>query len=365
MSFSDLSILLSSKKVIPFYQERKSKSFENCYPISAEIHWTSNCNYDCIHCSYGSRRKSTNYLKKDIIETLIKELVSVRCKAVYLSGGGEPTMIKNWSIYADQLMLNNVEVALITNGVAIQEQYIPTVQKMNYIAISIYSTKEERYKAITESNFFDRQFSLPKEIKKKDSKVIVGARCVLNKINYDELYEIYHAAMEAEFDYIIFIPAIDYEGKGEILEKKWNECIKIIIKDNIDKFDHKRTNVKSLLNKSISHYSKTTYLNDIKYVTNECCSIKIGSNVFFNYDGGVYLCQPDIGNKELEVGNLNDNCFIDIWNSPRHKEVINILNVRWSNGHCQNCRSIAYNKAIYSCHESPSVVNESNIDYFL
>ena len=312
MSFKSLDILLNPNKILQHYVDRSVVSEIKQAPISSEIHWTSNCNYDCIHCSYGSRRKTVNYLKSDIIENLIDDLIEMKCQAVYLSGGGEPTVVKRWDSYSDKLILNNVEVALITNGVAIQEKHIPIIQRMNYVAVSIYSTKEDRYREITESRFFDQQFTLPKKVKNNTSQVIVGARCVLNKINYDELHEIYCSAIDAGFDYVIFIPAVDYEGRGVFLEEQWIDIVKENIKDKIDKFDHTRTNVKALLNKKILHYSEKNYLSGID---SQCSSINSGSGVFFNYDGGVYLCQPDIGDSSLEIGNLYDNRFIDIWNS--------------------------------------------------
>ena len=141
MSFKSLDILLNPNKIIPHYDNRYGSNKSILGPISAEFHWTSNCNYDCTHCSYGSRRQTTNYLKEDIIESLIQDLTDMDCKAVYLSGGGEPTIIKKWDAYAKQLIDNDVEVALITNGVAIRDKHIEIVRKMNYIAISVYSTK--------------------------------------------------------------------------------------------------------------------------------------------------------------------------------------------------------------------------------
>ena len=184
MSFKSLDILLNPNKIIPHYDERIGISKNISFPISAEFHWTSNCNYDCAHCSYGSRRQTTNYLKEEIIESLIQDLINMNCKAVYLSGGGEPTMIKKWGKYTEQLVSGGIEVALITNGVAVLDKHVEAVRKMNYIAVSVYSTKESRYKAITDSSFFDQQFSLPSKIKNKECKTIVGARCVLNETKY-------------------------------------------------------------------------------------------------------------------------------------------------------------------------------------
>jgi len=361
----DVNNLLSPLKIIPFYLKFSDPVKDKLSLISAEFHWTSNCNYDCVHCSYGSRRQTTNYLKREIIENLIHDLIDMKCKAIYLSGGGEPTTIKKWNYYADKLMSSGIEVALITNGVAIQEKHIITIQNMNYIAISVYSTKEERYKRITGSNAFAQQFSLPSKLKNNVSRIIVGARCVINRINYDELYKIYCSAIEAGFDYIIFIPVVDYECRGVVLEEKWVELVKKNIEDNIDKFDHKRTNVKSLMNRSVSHYYRNNYLDDFSNNTAECSAINIGSGVFFNYDGGVYLCQPDIGNVDLEIGNLNDDRFINIWNSSRHKKVLKKLNRRWRDGKCANCRSIAFNKAIHDHQQKPVNIENINLDYFL
>ena len=70
------------------------------------------------------------------------------------------------------------------------------------------------------------------------------------------------------------------------------------------------------------------------------------SNVFINYDGEVYLCQPLIGNKEYSLGNLNEHRFLDLWNAKRHREVIAKLHEKFAKGACENCRAISYNVAI-------------------
>ena len=362
--FTKLDDLLNPNKIIPHYDKRCSVN-KVSPPISAEIHWTSNCNYDCVHCSYGSRRQSKNYLHHDVIDDLINDLIEINCKSVYFSGGGEPTMIKKWASYANELMNSDIEVALITNGVTVKEKHLEIARKMNYIAVSVYSTKEERYQKITGSKFFSQQFSLPNIIKNDKSSTIIGARCVLNEINYDELYEIYCAAIDSGFDYIIFIPAVDYESKGIVLEEKWLILVNEDINNNIDKFDHYRTNVKSLLKRNIYHYTSSNYIDYSVNISHKCESINIGSCVFFNYDGGVYLCQPDIENKEFEIGNLNNDRFINIWNSSRHVQIMERLNKRWERGHCKNCRSIAFNKAILAHQKYPVEINTIAKDCFL
>jgi radical SAM protein with 4Fe4S-binding SPASM domain len=357
-----LDQLLDRKKIIPFYRERKAANFSALPPVSVEFHWTSNCNYDCVHCSYGSRRKTKDFLDVNTIESLVDDLIDIGCKAVYLSGGGEPTIVKGWDQFSNKLIDHGIEVALITNGVAIKEKHLSAVRRMNYIAVSVYSTIRERYKKITESNFFEGQFSLPLSLKAESTKTIVGARCVLNDINFDEVYLIYKEAIRSGFDYIIFIPAVDYEGRGVVLGNDDVDVVRNIILDKMELFDLDRTNIRSLINRGVEHYEKNDYRLSLPSPVSGCRAIQIRSGAFVNYDGGVYLCQPDIGNKELEIGNLREQTFKEMWNSKRHQEVIHLLDSRYDEGSCKNCRSIAFSQALY---EEEAGLADDGVDLIL
>lgn len=343
-----LDELLDPNKAVYFYRQRRGQTGSQLPPVAAELHWTSNCNYDCFHCSYGSRRKTKSYLTKDVISHLVEDLIAMQCQAVYLSGGGEPTVMPKWDEYAGKLIDNGVEVALITNQIAIKPKSYEVVRKMNYVAVSVYSTYENRYKKITGSRFFEEQFLLPEKIKTSDSDVIVGARCVISEINYDEVYEIYQAAINSGFDYIIFIPVVDYEGRNVELSRQWAEQVSADIKEKLELYDVNRTNVTSLVSKQVSHYDRKDYRDKLPVNSPEGCkAIQVRTGVFINYDGGVYLCQPDIGDKKLEIGNLFEDRFSEIWNSEQHLQVIGELDQRYNKGRCEKCRSIGFTHCMY------------------
>lgn len=339
----NLDTLLDNNKVIPHYQKRKDD--DNLNPISVELHWTSACNYDCTHCSYGSRRLDKGKLSQSTIQLLIDDLIDMKCKSVYLSGGGEPTTFLRWQEYAKRLMINGVDVALITNGALIKDEDISIVKDMNYIAISVYTTNEQRYKLITGSNKFEQQFELANKIKETRPRTVIGARCVINNINYDDIINIYHKVIEKNFDYVIFIPAIDYENNGIALNVDVLNQVKLHIQNNLEDIDDKKTNLISILKKDVQHYEPLDYRESMEDVTH-CEMLNIRSNLFVNYDGGLYLCQPHIGDDLYCIGNLHDNRITDIWNSRRHLEVIEMLHNEFSNGKCKYCRAIGFNKAI-------------------
>src|SRR3972149_8237957 len=85
----DLRELLSNKKFIPIYSSRINLNERKLGPVAVELHWTSICNYNCIHCSYGNRRQMRKRLSNEVINSVLKDLITLDVKGVYLSGGGE------------------------------------------------------------------------------------------------------------------------------------------------------------------------------------------------------------------------------------------------------------------------------------
>lgn len=263
---------------------------------------------------------------------------------MYLSGGGEPTTLKGWEIHARQIIESNIEAALITNSVAIAPKHYELLRQFNYIAVSVYSTKEEQYRAIVGARHFEGQFSLPKKLKTTESNLIVGARCVINGINYKEIFNTYQKAMEEGFDYIIFIPAVDYEKRSIDLTQEQKDCVLEQIEKGLDFINPATTNLINVKNNGIGHYG-SSYLPRLQK-SFICSAIMMRSNAFINYDGEVYLCQPLIGDARYSLGNLNEMPFKEIWNSEQHNAVIARLNEKFAKGDCENCRAIGYNVAI-------------------
>jgi len=341
----DLRKLLSADKAISFYLERSSVDKDELSPLAVELHWTSDCNYDCVHCSYGSRRETKGRLSNEQIVTLVDDLINMKVEAVYISGGGEPTVVKDWDKHASRLIDAGIQVGLITNGVALREKHLHALSRMNYVAVSIYSDDPEQYAKTTDSRFYDVQWSAPKLIKSNGGDVIVGARCVINKINYKNIVQIYNRAMSSGYDYLIFIPAVDYEGRGVDLSRDEQAEVLEIISSNQELFDESKTNLLSVLSRGVWHYEQRSYRLDDDNPFG-CGAIRFRFNAFVNYCGGVWLCQPHIGNPRYRIGNLSNQRFSKIWNSENHQFVINALHADYKAGFCKNCRSIGFNKAI-------------------
>ncbi len=337
----DLRQLLNPEKVIWPYSEREN--ITSLAPFSLELHLTSICNYNCYHCSYQNRRSNRLVVNESSIKTLVGDIIDMEINGVYWSGGGEPTTIKNFSTYIEEIANSKTEQALITNGIRIHDQWISILKGFNYVAISFQASNNETYEKITGHNLRDKLYSNVRKLRGILEDTILGARCVINRYNYKEIGQIYKDAKDLGFDYLIFIPAVDYEGRGDVelnIEEQ-NNLIETV-KDLVPALDDSFTNLKQIMNKGVSHYKKGEKGGFPCYANN------IRATAFTNYDGGVWLCQPHIGKPEYCIGYINRDRFIEIWNSERHCEVMELLDEEHKSGNCRNCRSISYNNVLHN-----------------
>ena len=338
---ADLNKLLNPEKVIWPYKERKDKT--SLAPFSMELHLTSLCNFSCYHCSYQDRRSNRSVVDGSTIKGLIDSIIDLGINGVYWSGGGEPTTIKDFTKYIDRIANSKIEQALITNGLLISDKWIPLMKKFNYIAISFQASRKETYEKITGYDVRDKLFSNVRKLNDVLEGTILGARCVINKYNYKEIVPIYKDAKELGVDYLIFIPAVDYEKRGNVeLSEEEKDYLRDEVKDIESSLDDSFTNLRRITKQGGAYYKKEENRGF------PCYANQIRATAFINYDGGVWLCQPHIGNQKYCIGNINDCKFTEIWNSQRHCEVIELLDSEHEMGKCKNCRSIAYNRVLHN-----------------
>lgn len=336
----DLKKLINPEKAILPYSERKNEAV--CPPFSVELHLTSFCNYDCYHCSYQNRRTKHLVVQDTNIEMLVDDIVNMGVNGVYWSGGGEPTTIKNLPRYIEKTANSKTEQALITNGILISDQLMSQLVRLNYIAVSFQASNNETYKKITGCDTKDKLYLNIGKLRNILGKTILGARCVINKYNYREIALIHNDAKKLGFDYIIFIPVIDYEERGNIeLSREEKNYLKEETENMMPYLDDSFTNIIDIVNRGVTYYKKDDKLGYPCYANN------VRATAFVNYDGGVWLCQPHIGNPTYSIGNIYESRFSKIWNSKRHNEVIELLDTEHREGKCKNCRSIAYNRTIH------------------
>lgn len=334
--------LLNSNKIffhIGKILEDIYKGKRDFYPVAVEVHPTAVCNHRCIHCSYKERNESRVSYSEDTMEKLVDSIINMKIKAVYFSGGGEPTLYPDLVRYIKKMNAHGIEVSIITNGSYFENAGLISVANMlNYIAVSVPGIDMETFQLITGSNKLEEVLSLPKKIKKEHgiNSPIIGARIVLTNKNYMYVEQFLKVMQEREYDYALFKIVRDYEDKGQGLTEEEEAQLKEEIKQLKD-VDDNYTNIKYIFNfKQLPKFQKKCWVNDLGLLAN------------ISTDGGVYPNIVEIDKPEFCIGNINENSLEEIWNSERHKEVKKMSNQKWCSGECKNCRAMSYNSVINS-----------------
>jgi len=273
------------------------------------------------------------------MDHLVESIIKMKIRAVYFSGGGEPTMYPGLAGYIERLHENGVECSVLTNGACYEQMgLIPIADKLNYIAISVPGVDDTVFKAITGTNNLEKVLSLPKKIRDAhgEKSPIIGSRIVLTNKNYRQVCDFLRVIKEKKFDYALFKIVRDYEDNGQGLTKDEEAELKAEI-DGIDNVDENFTNVKNIFNyKTLPEFK------------NRCWTNYYGMLANVSTDGRVYPNIVEIDREDFCIGSLYEMTLEDMWNSPRHEEVKLLSDKKWLNGACRNCRAMAYNRVINS-----------------
>lgn len=342
---------LNSSKILFHYGkmlEDISKGKEDFNPIAIEVHPTAVCNHRCIHCSYKERNENRASLSQDVMAQLIDSIIKMNIRAVYFSGGGEPTLYPGLGSYIEKLYAHSVECSIITNASCFDEMgLIPIANKLNYIAISVPGIDEETFKTITGTDNLEKVLALPHKIKSrhKEESPVIGSRIVLTNKNYRDVKDFLRIIKEREFDYALFKIVRDYEDNGQGLTKEEEQYLKEEILQCSD-VDAKFTNLHSIFNyRELPEFKHKCWVNHYGMLAN------------VSTDGKVYPNIVEIDKEEFCIGNLYEKALEDMWNSEQHKRVKEKSNKKWLSGECKNCRAMSYNNII-------NAVNETMPSYF-
>lgn len=125
-------------------------------PVTAQIALTERCNLNCSFCTAGGKnRKSSASLETPALLSLLSDLKELGCKGIEYTGGGEPTIHKDFVAIIDETLEMGFDVGLITNGTQIKRLSSKIGwENFDWVRISVNSGKE-RYAEVHGVDKFD------------------------------------------------------------------------------------------------------------------------------------------------------------------------------------------------------------------
>ena len=160
---------------------------------------TLKCNARCLHCGSSAGEAREDELTAEESLNICDQLAEIGCKSVNLIGG-ELFLRADWHEIIKRLIERNIDVSIITNGIALTEDKIDFLQDIGIktLGISIDGGTPETNDNIRQvPGLFNKIFDIMRYIEKRNIDTV--AITTLNKLNILELAQLREKLINSPF----------------------------------------------------------------------------------------------------------------------------------------------------------------------
>lgn len=195
-------------------------------PITADIFLTNYCNNKCLYCTYRRWELETGAysMRYEEFVEYAKRLLELGVEGFILTGGGEPTLCRDFKKIADWLEAHNIHYGINTNFNEVQ--YI----RPDYLKVSLDGWDEDSYEKSRGVRAYKKvrnNIQAYAEWKRRESpETTLGIQRVVSWP--DDVYKFYKANCDLDVDYMSFRP-IESTGGIAYLDEYSDAHIKEIV----------------------------------------------------------------------------------------------------------------------------------------
>lgn len=207
-------------------------------PITADIFLTNYCNNKCPYCTYRRWELETGAysMRYEEFVEYAERLLELGVEGFILTGGGEPTLCRDFKKITDWLEAHSIHYGINTNFNEVQ--YI----KPDYLKVSLDGWDEESYEKRRGVRAYEKvrdniaRYASWKRVNSPETSL--GIQIVVETV--EDVYEFYSSNAEMPVDYISFRPVESTAGKYYKGINNYAESIDIVKAVNILKKSDER-----------------------------------------------------------------------------------------------------------------------------
>ena len=313
-------------------------------PIFMEINLTNKCNLKCKWC-ISSNTRGFESIEINALERFFESFKKIGGKAVTFSGGGEPTLYKEFKRATLSAKKEGLDIGLMTNGNYLKQYKDVIGNNFDWIRFSVDTLDKNNYKKWKGGGSLDNVVS--NIIALKNYSVKVGVNCNIGEdLSIYETRELINFVCDNDnADYLQFRPVLPRYFKNEKLnlnDKVW-EYLKDF-KDNpkinfsYDKFQDLNTKNTFPFRSCEGHYFEP----------------------ILDATGEVKVCIYHPKDDRFTFGNIYKNSFNEIWQSNQRQKVIkNVRKIDYAT-ECQMCCKLTEPNKLIDFLKHPEEVLDKN-----
>jgi MoaA/NifB/PqqE/SkfB family radical SAM enzyme len=302
-------ILYHPEKILAYKQGKRP------FPTTLEVDLTNRCNHRCSFCFYAEHigiDSEKPSLEIDVLKERLVEAKKLGTRAISFTGGGEPTIHKNYLEIIKFCKETGFDVGTITKGSAITERNVDSlIDNLQWIRISLAGGDRESYKKVQGVDQFDLILKniklLAKRKTERKSNLNIGVRTLVTPENITTLENFVRIIRNENINYYQIAPDQFSSDKGEF----WNA------KESQEIFK----NVKHILVENKINLLTTTYVaaqENLDYPTT--CYAHFFMLAILA-EGYVTFCKNARGEEKFYIGNIYKNSLEEIWNDTTTKNL--------------------------------------------
>ena len=190
---------------------------ERCAPVYIRIKPTNRCNHNCNYCHYKNAYLDldefclTDEIPHQKMMEIIKDMAAMGVKAVTFSGGGEPLLYPHIEEAMEEILKNNIDLSIITNGSMLEGRKAELLARAKWVRISIESVNDAEYcriRGIKEHSFEKLCENIKSFAQIKEKTCELGVNVVVGKENYKELRKMAELMKSLGVNHVKFAPLI-------------------------------------------------------------------------------------------------------------------------------------------------------------
>jgi len=166
----------------------------------------SRCNCRCVMCDIWKANINKQELSVDDLQPHIESLVKLKLKQVVLSGG-EPLMHSNLWTFCELLKSHGIKITLLSTGLLMEKYAADIIKWCDEVIVSIDGSESVHNQIRNIPDAYKKLKQGIIALKKTDPNFRITGRCVLQKLNYQDLPNIIKAARALNLDQISFLAA--------------------------------------------------------------------------------------------------------------------------------------------------------------
>ena len=295
-------------------------------PLNIQWDLTNQCNLNCVFCFYHLYpltdwdRKAT--MDTTLVMELLGEVSRMGVRSIEWTGGGEPTLHKDWRAIFTRAATLGFEQALVTNGTLLKPGDMPLLAGFEWVRFSVDAATAETYVRTKGGDYFQKvidNITLLLKVRKPEN--VIGFSFIVCPENYMEIGKAASLAKSLGCDNIRFSLAMTPKHDA-LFEGIWSECVKQLDEARSLEDDHFRV---FAFSNRINALSQTTLSHHCHY----CQFVAVIA------PAGLYPCCRLKDEGKFNLGALDNHAsFGQVWFSQKRADFV---------------KSVAKHGCLYDC----------------